>query len=253
MHQITDIPYTSGNNPIQRLDLYLPDTTGLQKPNRIFLYLHGGGLEGGDKADAAGWAESLTRQGIAVASANYRMYPGAHFPEFIQDCAQATAWLIHCAGDYLDPVHLFVGGSSAGAYLSMMLCFDSRYLAAAGVNPNQVDGYVLDAGQPTTHYNVLRERGLDTRLVRIDEAAPLYFLNHDLVPGDRQPRFLIFTADQDIPGRYEQTLLMMETMRQFGYDSSLLQFHYMTGYQHTQYTGGEFFCQQVSQFILADM
>ena len=249
MRKITDIDYACGANPAWKLDLYLPDLS--EKPNCVFLYLHGGGLERGDKSDAAGWAESLTCQGIALASANYRMYPGAHFPEFIQDCAQAVSWLVHSAGAYLEAEHLFVGGSSAGGYLSMMLCFDSRYLTAAGVEPSLVEGYVLDAGQPTTHYNVLRERGLDTRLVRVDEAAPLFFIDRDLTPGEKQPRFLVFIADQDISGRYEQTLLLMETMRQFGYDPDRLQFHYMTGCQHTQYTGDEFFCRQIVQFILS--
>ena len=114
MRIITDIDYVCGANPAWKLDLYLPDLS--EKPNRVFLYLHGGGLEGGDKSDAAGWAESLTCQGIALASANYRMYPGAHFPEFIQDCAQAVSWLVHSAGAYLDAERLFVGGSSAGGY-----------------------------------------------------------------------------------------------------------------------------------------
>ena len=252
MRQINDISYASGACPAWKLDLYLPDLSAMPKPNRVFLYLHGGGLEGGDKKDASTWAEALTCQGIAVASANYRMYPHAQFPDFIQDCAQAVSWLTHCAGAYLTPEHLFVGGSSAGGYLSMMLCFDSRYLLSAKVDPSQIEGYVLDAGQPTTHYNVLRERGLDTRLVRIDEAAPLYFLDHDLSPDAKQQRFLIFVAEQDIPGRYQQTLLLMETMRQFGYDPDLLKFHYMTGCQHTQYTGGDFFCKQLVDFILSE-
>ena len=45
-----------------------------------------------------------------------------------------------------------------------------------GVDTDFISGYISDSAQMTTHFNVLRERGLDTRLERIDEAAPLFYL-----------------------------------------------------------------------------
>ena len=48
----------------------------------------------------------------------------------------------------------------------MMLCMDVRYLAAHGIDArdrSQIAGYFCDSGQPTVHFNILRERGIDTR------------------------------------------------------------------------------------------
>ena len=62
----------------------------------------------------------------------------------------------------------------------MMLCFDDKYLSACGVPADIIKGYVHDAGQPSTHFNVQRERGLDPRRVIIDEATPIYHIGRRL-------------------------------------------------------------------------
>ena len=38
-----------------------------------------------------------------------------------------------------------------------MLCFDEKYLKAVGMLPTDIAGYIHDAGQPTSHFNVLKE------------------------------------------------------------------------------------------------
>ena len=98
---------------------------------------------------------------------------------------------------------IFIGGSSAGAYLTLMLAFDRHYLRDAGVNCKRISGYLSNSAQITTHYNVLRERGLDTRLERIDEAAVLYHLNDRSDFGN----LLLVCYREDIPCRPEQNKL----------------------------------------------
>src|SRR6476646_5302950 len=44
---ITNVPYVDGGGPQQQLDLYIP-TEGKNMP--LVVYVHGGGLEHGDKA-----------------------------------------------------------------------------------------------------------------------------------------------------------------------------------------------------------
>ena len=58
----------------------------------------------------------------------------------------------------------------------MMLCFDERYLKEVGILPTEIAGYIHDAGQPTAHFNVLKELGQDSRRLIVDETAPLYFV-----------------------------------------------------------------------------
>lgn len=224
MRSRLEIPYNGGNHPACRLDLHEPDGAC----EAVYAYFHGGGLETGDKADPAHMIRALTDAGIAVASANYRMYPDARYPDYLEDAADAVGWVCGHAKREGKPV--FVGGSSAGAYLAMMLCF-GPWLDRADVRPEALAGFVLDAGQPTTHFNVLRERGVDPLRVVVDEAAPLY---HVQGAGPGCP-LLFFVAEQDIPGRLEQNALLRRTLLQFGYPEERIAWHIMQGYGHCAY------------------
>lgn len=220
MKTVLDIIY---NEYGQTLDLYLPEDG---KFEAIFLYFHGGGLERGSKEGCKNFTPYLLEHGIAVASANYRMYPDAKFPDFIEDAADCVAWLKAHIGEYGDCDKIFVGGSSAGGYISMMLCFDERYLGKHGMKPTDLAGYIHDAGQPTTHYNVLRERGIDTRRVIVDEAAPLYFIG---LNGNESAPMIYLVSDNDIPNRYAQMELTLSTMKHFEYDMSKVDYKLLHG------------------------
>ena len=207
MKVIEDIFYTRSQSPMQSLDLYLPDAETFP----VVIYFHYGGFTGGDKKGYA-FIPHLVEKGVAVISANYRMYPEATFPDFIRDGAMAVAWAKKHMPEYGNITGYFVGGSSAGGYLTMLLCFDKKYLGLHKIDPDEITGYIMDGGQPTTHFNVLRERGIDSRRVIVDEAAPLY---HICAEGE-YPRMLFIVSDHDMPGRYEQTRLVLATLKDFG-------------------------------------
>lgn len=247
MRVYRDIAYADG--AMRTLDLYLPD--GISEAT--FIYLHGGGLEGGakDGDDCLRIAADLAKAGYAVAMPNYRLYPEARFPDFIEDAALAAKWTFAHADQYGCGARIYLGGSSAGAYLAGMLCFDRRYLDAVGLAPERFSGFVLDAGQPTTHFNVLRERGEDPKRCVVDEAAILYHI------ADARParRLLILYADRDMPCRPEQTCLMVATLRHVGYDKKLIELREMKGFAHCQYDclddkdGINLFAKQVVDFL----
>ena len=219
MKLIKDIAY--GTDVAHRLDIYLPETEG----SKVFVYFHGGALEAGDKKDADVLATYLLKQGCAVVSANYRMYPTAVWPQFIEDAAEVIAWVKDHIHEYGRYESIYVGGSSAGGYLSMMLCFDKRYLAKAGVDVKQISGFVHDAGQPTAHFNVLRERGIDSRRLIVDETAALYFIGMEA----SYPPMLYIVSDNDLENRYEQTMLTISTMKHFRYDMDKVKLQVMHG------------------------
>ena len=208
MKTVKNISYST-DNALQELDLYLPDG----EAEALFVYFHGGGLEHGDKSAAKIFASYLTERGIALISANYRMYPEFKYPDFIFDAAAAVKWGYDYMRCELGCKKLYVGGSSAGGYLSMMLCFDSRYLADIGLSASAVNGYFHDAGQPTAHYNVLKYSGIDSRRVIVEETAPLYYVG--LETGYPPMRFIV--SDRDMKNRYEQTMLMLTTLSHFGH------------------------------------
>jgi len=206
MKSITDICYSL--NSKQHLDIHLPESDTFP----VLVYFHGGGLTSGDKEGQKVLFHYLTSHGIAVVSANYRMYPSARYPDFLIDAAEAVAWVFQNIGKYGSSKGIYVGGSSAGGYISQMLCFDSTLLMQHGIRPMDIAGFVHDAGQPTCHFNVLRERGLDTRRIIIDDSAPLYHI----CENQQYPPMLIIVSDNDLQNRYEQTLLLVSTLKHFG-------------------------------------
>ena len=237
MKQRMNIAY----RPDLLLDAYLPE--GACRGTLVFF--HGGGLEAGsreglDVPDVA----RLTADGFAVVKPDYRKYPAARFPDFVEDAAAAVAWAARNAASW-GGERLFVGGSSAGGYLSQMLCLDGRYLAAHGMSPKDVSGWVFDAGQPTVHYNILRERGLSTLAVRIDEAAPLYFVG----PYDGLAPMLIFAAEHDMPGRLIQNRLLVDVMENFGFPKEQHRFVYMEGWNHCEYNGHACYDDEILRFL----
>ena len=108
---------------------------------------------------------------------------------------------------------IYIGGSSAGGYISQMLCFDSKYLGKHNLKPMDFGGFIHDAGQPTVHFNILKERGLDTRRIVVDESAMLYHIG----TGTEYPPMLFIVSDGDMENRYEQTMLVISTMKHFQY------------------------------------
>jgi len=208
MNTVKDIPYRKDNTSLT-LDVYLPDA-GVRS---AFLYFHGGGLEKGDKKSAAVFAPYLTERGIAVLSANYSLYPSARYPDFIRDAAYAVRMAFNYMKEKLSCERLYVGGSSAGGYLSMMLCFDRRYLSEVRLSNADIAGYFHDAGQPTAHYNVLKHSGIDSRRIIVDETAPIYHVGCE----ESYPPMRFIVSDNDMKNRYEQTMLLLSTLSHFGY------------------------------------
>lgn len=225
MKIIKNISYTSTNNENQTLNIYLPDKQSFP----VFIYFHGGGLVNGSK-DHETLAQTLTKYGIALVSAEYRMYPNASYPEFIMDAASAIAWTKQHINEYGTCEKICIGGSSAGAYIAMMLCFDKQYLAQHEIAPDDIDMFIFDAGQQTVHFNVLKERGIDSRRILIDEAAPLY---HICSERNYPPMFFI-VSDNDIPNRIQETELTLSALKNLGHDMSKVKYKIMHG-THTSY------------------
>ncbi len=202
---IQDIPYKTGDALSEyekercKLDLYLP--VGEAKNVPVVVWFHGGGITAGQKAGeetvkvVATWAKA----GVAVASVNYRLSPKVTFPAYVEDAAAAVAWVKrNIASRGGDPQRVFVGGHSAGAYLSMMVGMDPQYLKAVGLGFADIAGLIPVSGQTMTHFTVRVERGLPKDDVIADEAAPIHFASKDVPP------MLLLMGGKDWPARLEE-------------------------------------------------
>lgn len=137
------LPY--GDHPRQRLDVYQPvDGTG-RAPMVVFFY--GGSWSSGERADYRFVGEALAASGIVAVIADYRLSPAFPYPAFVQDSARAVGWAVaHGAELGADSARIFVMGHSAGAYNAAMVALDPRWLAAEGLKPSRLAGWIGLAG-----------------------------------------------------------------------------------------------------------
>ena len=226
MRAYENLTYSEQNGTKLDYDLYLPDADEFD----VLVYFHGGGIEHGSHAGGRAFAPYLAERGIATATFDYRKYPDHAYPDFLVDAANAVKFTKNLDGKYGKIKRIFVSGSSAGGYISMMLAFDKRWLAGAGVEDGTVDGYIHDAGQPTAHFNVLKYKGVDSRRVIVDDTAPLYHIGAD----ENYPPMRFIVSDNDMYNRYEQTMLVMSTLRHFGHTEPKMTLTVMNG-KHCAY------------------
>lgn len=227
MRAYPDLTYSVRDGLEMKLDLYLPDEGAFD----VFVYFHGGGLEKGSrKGGVNSYMPYLAEHGVATANVEYRMYPDYKYPDFLVDAADSVKYILDHAKEYGDFKRIFVGGSSAGGYISMMLCFDRRWYDGAGVDPNMIDGYIHDAGQPTAHFNVLKYSGIDSKRVIVDDTAPLYHIGTE----PTYPPMTFIVSDQDMKNRFEQTMLVLSTLKHFGHGEDTVSHTVMNG-THCKY------------------
>ena len=138
-----DLAY--GDDPRQRLDVYVPD--GLAGPAPVALFFYGGRWQAGDKDQFQFVGQALASRGFVTVIPDYRRHPEVGFPRFVEDGAAAIAWVRdHGAELGGDPEAIHLLGHSAGAHIAALLALDHDYLAAAGVAPDAIRSFVGLAG-----------------------------------------------------------------------------------------------------------
>ena len=124
------VAYADG--PRKKLDVYTPKSLKGTAPVLFFIY--GGGWDHGDRGDYQFVGQAFASRGFVVVIADYRLYPEVSYPDFLEDNAQALAWvqdnIVRYGGD---PGRLFIAGHSAGAYNAVMLALDKSFLRDYGV------------------------------------------------------------------------------------------------------------------------
>ncbi|REH01945.1 alpha/beta hydrolase [Flavobacterium aquicola] len=202
------------------LDIYYPKNT---KGFATVVWFHGGGLSGGSKE----LPEGLKDKGFCVVSVNYRLTPKAKAQKCIEDAAAAVAWTFKNIAAYGgDNSLIIVSGHSAGAYLSLMVGLDKKWLKAEGIDANSIAGLIPLSSQTITHFAIRNERGIPETQPIVDEFAPLYHVRPDAPP------LLLITGDRELEmlGRYEENAYMMRMMKIAGHKQTTL--YELQGFGH---------------------
>ena len=139
-----DLPY--GEDPKQKLDLYLPQPEMSETAGPVYIFIHGGGFVEGDRVHYGYVARPLAAQGIVTVVMSYRLSP-AHHPDQLHDVQDVLGWVYRNIEKYGgDPSQIYVGGHSAGAILSAFVSVDSTWLSSTSLPDDLIKGYVPISG-----------------------------------------------------------------------------------------------------------
>lgn len=157
---------------------------------------------------------------------NYRLFPKAGCPSYIEDAAESVAWVFRHIAEYGgSPDKIFIGGHSAGGYLALMVALDKKYMAACGADADKIVKAYPVSGQTTTHYAIRAERGLSRDIPVIDGFAP-----SGNVRKDGAPLMLITgEASLEMMARYEENAHLYALLRHFRHPAEL---HELGGFDH---------------------
>jgi acetyl esterase/lipase len=120
---ITDVSY--GNDPAQRMDVYLP-ASRTTTATKAIIVIHGGAWVSGDKADMNGFIPVIKQQmpEYAVFNINYRLgaLPSSNpFPTQENDAKAAVDFIINKASEYkFNTEKVVLLGASSGAHLALL-------------------------------------------------------------------------------------------------------------------------------------
>lgn len=208
-----------------KLDVYQPvHSVDSQKPATV-IFFYGGGWEAGEKANYKFVAEALTSQGMIVVIPDYRVFPEAVFPEFIEDAAQAVAWTRkHIAEFGGDPEQLFIAGHSAGAQIAAMLSVNPRYLQQAGLETKQLRGMIGLAGP----YDFLPLTSPTLKQIFGDDASQWQSQPVNFV-GEDHPPTLLLVGNNDRTVLPRNSYRFAEKLKQYGNDVEIVE---LSNYGH---------------------
>ena len=194
---VRDVVFTPDAWPQKLLaDIYVPRGEG---PWPGVLLIHGGGWEGGDRAQVQSLAERLAKRGFVTFNTTYRFAPQYRFPAQLEDVQQALRWMQANGPQYrMRPERIGVFGYSAGAHLAALLGTLSPGDALAASNPRVAA--VVAGGTPSdlTKFKggTLVPQLLDTTWPKNPEAyrraSPVTYISAD------DPPFFIYHGGSDM-------------------------------------------------------
>ena len=225
VEKIKNVEFRRVAGRVLELDVYRSRDGGPGRP--ALLYLHGGGWTVGDKREQGlPLMHHLARNGWVCFTANYRLSPGATFPDHLVDAKAALAWIREHAEEYeVDPSRVAVAGGSAGGHLAALVGLtegDPRYQPGF----EAADTSVLAAVPIYGIYDVTNRLGaqsdqfvsmlmepvvikafLDDEPAKFREASPVDRI-HDGVPP-----FLVVHGDRDTLAPVVEARMFVERLR----------------------------------------
>ena len=123
------MPFSRVAGRVLKLDVFTPvdpPRAGERRP--ALLQIHGGAWVIGDKREQGiPLLKAMARNGWVGFNANYRLSPGATWPDHLVDVKQALAFIRANADEYgIDPSFVAVTGGSAGGHIAAMMALTAN-------------------------------------------------------------------------------------------------------------------------------
>ena len=173
------------------------------KPNApLFIFIHGGYWQRGDKSIYSFVANSFVNSGIDVALIGYQLCPGATMTNIVDKIREAIVWIWNNADEYsISKNRINVSGHSAGGHITgMILATDWKE-----VSKNLPDNLVK-TGIPISglyQLNPIRETTIADAL-GLDDAESLALSPHFFEPQTQAP-ILVTLGGGETPEFHWQT------------------------------------------------
>jgi acetyl esterase/lipase len=160
-----DVVFGTGGGRDLTMHIVLPKDVS-DSPRPAYVWIHGGGWQGGTKDGGIQQVTPLVRSGFVGATIEYRLTGEAPFPAQIEDCKCAIRYLRAHAETYnIDPDRIAVGGSSAGGHLVALVGTSGgvKDLEGNGGWPDQSSRVqaVLDLYGPTDFKQFVTTKGYE--------------------------------------------------------------------------------------------
>lgn len=128
-----------GEDPAQYDLFFSPDVPAR---DTAVVYLHGGGWNSGNPSMFHFIGQFFAQAGYPCLMPGYRLAPRHRFPAQIEDvCAGYAAGLAHLEALGVSARRVVVVGSSAGAHLGALLCYDAGMQARFAIDPARICGF----------------------------------------------------------------------------------------------------------------
>ncbi|MGC9422873.1 alpha/beta hydrolase fold domain-containing protein [Vibrio sp.] len=232
------IDYKTVNGKTLALDLYLPHQ---QQAAPLLVWVHGGAWMRGSKDEFftknGRLANTLLKQGYAVAVVNYRLSSEATFPAPVADINDAINYLmVHRQNFSLKSDRVVMMGRSAGAHLAMLVATSNTYDSGfylAGHEPRYKVSAVVDFFGPSDLVELKGNSGAidhdapdssqakmlgkspreDAELAKW--ASPTTYINNTTPP------FIIFHGLNDTTVPYSQSEYLKSVLDGYGIENHL--------------------------------
>lgn len=226
---VLDVEY--GDDFYHKLDIYLPEDqhlTGLP----VLLFIHGGAWRHGFKEWMGFMAPPITSLPAVFVSINYRLAPEGKYPQPLDDCVDALAWVYRNIESYGgDSNRIFVAGHSAGGHLAALVGLRKDYAVARDMPADVVKACFPSSSPLNLHLDEIepggrREKAILLLLARREDDRDASPIDH--VEGNTTPVYLTY-GENDLPEVVEHNKQMIELMKQ---QPCVFEYKEFAGYDH---------------------